>query len=143
DLEKNKAKQPKLVFFHKPFWVSAFRSNNTDFALHQLVKKHKVDHVITGHGHVFVRMVRDGVVYVEVGSSGGTMQKGFLRGEGFSDGRFYHHVWARVHGGDVRLTVKEIGGQFGRGRIFSADDWDRNGPKFNQGDPALTDKPET
>ncbi|MCP5111754.1 MAG: hypothetical protein GY953_13065, partial [bacterium] len=143
DLAKNKAKSPKLVFFHKPFWVSAFRSGVNDFPLHRLVVKHKVDYVITGHGHVFVRMVRDGVEYIEVGSSGGTMLKGWRRGEGFPDGRFYHHLWGRVHGGEVKLTVKEIGGQFGQGRMFPAEDWGENGPKFNHGDPALTYNPET
>ncbi|MCP5110953.1 MAG: hypothetical protein GY953_08975, partial [bacterium] len=47
DLAKNRAKSPKLVFFHKPFWVSAFRSGVNDFPLHRLVVKHKVDYVIT------------------------------------------------------------------------------------------------
>lgn len=143
DLAANRAKQPKFVFFHKPFWVSAFRRNIDDFPLHELVQKHKVDYVITGHGHQFVRMVRDGVAYIEVGSSGGTMIKGWTRGQGFPDGRFYHHLWGRVHGAEAQFTVKEIGGAFGRGRMFPAEDWDENGPKFNSGDPALTYKPET
>jgi hypothetical protein len=86
-------------------------------------------------------MVRDGIVYLEVGSSGGTIQGGLKRGEGFAQGWFYHHVWARVKGSKVDFTVKEIDGPQGRGRMFRAEDWDENGPCFDVSDPAITEKP--
>ena len=107
------------------------------------VRHHAVGYVINGHGHQFVRMVRDGVVYMEVGSSGGNMTGGLVRGQGFADGRFYHWVWGHVRGSRVNLTVKEIGGQMGQGRMFSAEDWDENGPKFDIADPGLSAGPET
>lgn len=143
DLEQNAGKDPKFVFFHHPYWLARFRGGDADFRLHELAKKHRVHAVISGHGHQFVRMVRDGIVYMEVGSSGGTMAGGFRRGEGFRDGRFYHWVWGHVNGREVSFTVKEIDGQMGAGRSFDANDWDEDGPKFDTGDPALTYEPET
>lgn len=143
DLTANAEKNPKFVFFHHPIWIRLFAAGESDFPLHRIVRKHKVDYVINGHGHQFVRMVRDGIVYMEVGSSGGNMTGGLLRGQGFADGRFYHWVWGHVKGSRVNLTVKEIGGQMGQGRMFSADDWDENGPKFDTADPGLSAGPET
>ena len=143
DLEANQDKEPKFVFFHHPYWIARFEAEEDEFRLHQIVKRFGVDAVITGHGHRFVRMVRDGVVYMEVGSSGGQMTGGLKRGEGFKDGRFYHWVWIHVKGGKITATVKEIGGQMGEGRMFDAGLWDENGPQFDIADPALTDRPET
>jgi len=45
-----------------------------------------------------VRRTLDGIVYMEVGSSGGTLRGKLLRGEGFPQGCFYHFVWMRVEG---------------------------------------------
>ena len=143
DLEANKDRDPKFVIFHHPYWLSLIREGTTDFPLHRLAKKYGVDHIISGHGHTFVRIVHDGIPYMEVGSSGGTMAKGLLRGEGFSDGRFYHWVWAHVKGSRVHFTVKEIDGPMGEGHVFRAEDWNRNGPAFNAADPALSIHHET
>ena len=143
DLEANKARRPKFVFFHKPYWISLLLLGNTDFPLHRLALKYGVEHVISGHGHVFVRIVRDGIAYMEVGSSGGTMRAALERGHGFKEGRFYHHVWGRVKGGKVSFTVKEIDGAKGAGRLFRAEDWDEKGPGFEVSDPARTENPPT
>lgn len=143
DLKANAERRPKFVFFHKPYWIPLLKLGSSEFPLHQLAKKHGVEHIISGHGHQFVRIVRDGIAYMEVGSSGGTMKSGLLRGEGFAQGRFYHHVWGRVKGSKVSLTVKEIDGLPGRGRMFRAEEWDENGPKFDASDPALLEKPAT
>lgn len=142
DLEENRDKRPKLVFFHHPYWISEI-AGERDFRLHQLAKKYGIDGVISGHGHRFVRMVEDGIVYMEVGSSGGNMIKNLKRGLGFKDGIFYHWVWAHVKGRKVTFTVKEIGGAMGEGRMFNAAEWNRNGPQFDTGDPAISIKPET
>jgi len=143
DLTANAAKKPKLIFFHKPYWIAALKLGSGEFPLHQLVKKHGVDHVISGHGHQFVRIVRDGVAYMEVGSSGGNMENALALGHGFKEGRFYHHVWGRVKGSKVHLSVKELDGPKGAGRIFNAEDWDQNGPKFEVSDPAAAIQPTT
>ncbi len=143
DLEANKDRRPKFVFFHRPFWIPLLMLGNTEFRLHQVCKKYGVEHVISGHGHQFVRIVRDGIAYMEVGSSGGTMERALAQGHGFREGRFYHHVWGRVKGGKVQLTVKEIDGAKGAGRMFRAEDWDEKGPKFEVEDPAAVEQPQT
>ena len=88
-------------------------------------------------------MVRDGVEYMEVGSSGGSMRGKLIRGDGFKDGCFYSHIWAKVKGPKIYFTVREIDGLFGHGRMFDASQWDENGPKFPADDPALAKKPGT
>jgi len=143
DLEAHKESNPKIVIFHHPYWIQQIKEGNGDFRLHQIAKRYGVTHVLSGHGHRFVRMVHDGVTYMEVGSSGGSMVGSRKRGEGFSDGVFYHWIWAHVKGSKVYFTVKEIGGIMGAGRMFRADDWNRDGPSFNIADPALSIHPET
>ncbi len=140
DLAAHAERRPKFVFFHKPFWIPPIRSGQPPPGLHAIVKKHHVDHVISGHGHQFVRLPYDGVIYMEVGSSGGRLG-GLARSEGFRQGWFYHHVLVRVKGSRTSFTVKEIDGPMGEGRMFRAEDWDSTGPKFDIGDPAISDRP--
>jgi hypothetical protein len=92
DLEANKDRRPKFVFFHRPFWIPLLM---------------------------------------------------LAQGHGFREGRFYHHVWGRVKGGKVQLTVKEVDGAKGAGRMFRAEDWDEKGPKFEVEDPAAVEQPQT
>ena len=143
DLAENEDADPKFVLFHHPFWIQGFAEQGGEFELHELAQRYGVDYVISGHGHQFVRMERDGIVYMEVGSSGGNMTKGLIRGEGFRQGWFHHWVWGRVQNNKVTFTVKEIGGPMGEGRIFDAEDWGEDGPKFDAADPALSAKPAT
>ena len=138
DLKANQDRRPKFVFFHKPYWIAFLKLGSGEFPLHQLAKKYGVSYVISGHGHQFVRLMRDGIVYMEVGSSGGKM-----KGEGFAKGFFYHHVWGHVKGSKVELSVKELDGPAGKGRMFRAEEWDENGPKFAVDDPASSEKPKT
>jgi predicted phosphodiesterase len=143
DLTANAGKRPKFVFFHKPFWIAPLRLGSGDFPLHQIARKHGVEYIISGHGHQFVRMARDGITYIEVGSSGGSINRGLRLGQGFVHGFFYHHVWGRVKGGKVSLTVKELDPPLGQGRMFRAEDWDENGPRFDVNDPARLEAPRT
>ena len=71
------------------------------------------------------------------------METALRRGHGFKEGRFYHHVWGRVKGSKVHLTVKEIDGVKGAGRMFRVEDWDEKGPRFDIGDPAINEAPPT
>ena len=71
------------------------------------------------------------------------MAKALERGDSFAQGRFYHHVWGRVKGSKIYFTVKELDGPAGQGRMFNAEEWDDNGPKFNVDDPARTHQPPT
>lgn len=143
DLTAHKSRRPKFVLFHKPFWIPLLRLGSGEFPLHQIARKHGVEYVISGHGHQFVRLARDGIVYMEVGSSGGSIRRGTDKGLGFEHGFFFHHVWGRVKGSKVSMTVKEIDGVKGLGRMFRAEDWAENGPQFEVADPARKDSPKT
>jgi 3',5'-cyclic AMP phosphodiesterase CpdA len=116
DLEQNKDRNPKFVFFHKPFWLIPLKLQSGDFPFHRLVKKYGVGFVVSGHGHQFVSMTRDGIDYLEAGSSGGR-----LKSKGFEKGWFYQHAIVRVNGSRVDVIVKEIGPPFGQGRSFRPD----------------------
>ena len=131
DLEKNKQKSPKFIFFHKPFWIPYIMFKSGAFPLHQIAKQYGVTGVINGHMHQFMHMTQDGITYMVVGSSGGSITRGLNAGQGFREGWFYQHVSAQVRGGSVNFTVKEIHGSHGKGRTFNAEEWDRSGPEFD------------
>ena len=118
DLEAHKEARPKLVFFHRPLWLTAVMFQNPNFPLHQLAKKYGVDAVVSGYVHRFGRWNLEGVEYLMVGSSGGQ-----LRGERFSDGWFFHWVEAKVSEGKVQFVVHELPAPYGEGRIFAASEW--------------------
>jgi len=113
DLAAHKDRDPKFVLFHKPFWLIPVKFRSSQFPFHQLIRKYGVRYVISGHGHQYVRLLEDGIVYIEAGSSGGK-----LKGEGFENGWFFGHIFARVTGDKVEMTVREIGGAPGKGRAI-------------------------
>lgn len=141
ELRRHAARAPKFVFFHKPFWLVPIRVGQPGFAFHEMMKRHKVDYVVSGHGHQLVHLEREGVHYLEVGSSGGSILRGLQMGQGFKDGWFYHYVWASIEAGKVEMMVKEIGPAWGQGRMFRLSDWTASGPQFDPSDPALTEAP--
>ena len=115
DLERNRARDPKFVFFHKPLWLIPVKFQNSRFAFHQLISKYGVRYVVSGHGHQYVREALDGVTYLEAPSSGGK-----LKGEGFAQGWFYGHLTVAVQGSSVEITAKETGAPLGQGRVITA-----------------------
>ncbi len=117
DLEKNESRPLKLIFFHRPFWLLPVMMRG-DFPLHRLALQHHVQYVVSGHSHRFARIEHGGVVYLMVGSSGG-----HLRGKGFEQGWFFHHVRATVSGGTIQIVVKEADAPIGQGRSFTAQQW--------------------
>ena len=145
DLEANKDKNPKFIFFHKPYWIPILKLGLSDFPLHKIALKYGVQHILlSGHGHQFVRIVRDGIAYMEVGSiPGGNMTAALKLGHGFTEGRFITTFGGAVKGSKIELTVKEIDGIKGAGRMFKADQWDETGPKFDTADPAIKEDPQT
>ena len=142
ELTRHAQAAPKVVFFHKPFWETPLSKGDSSFPLHAILRKHGVGHVICGHRHKFIRYVKDGIAYMACGSSGGDMNGKLLRGEGFAQGCFYHHIWVRVKGPEIRFTVRELDGMGGHGRMFAAEDWD-GAPRFDTGDPGLAGRPST
>ena len=137
-LARHRDLRPKFVFCHRPSWLLDARVGNRNFGLHTLARKYGVDSVISGHGHQLVHLELDGVRYLEIGSSGGSIERGLKLGQGFKEGWFYHWIWVQVREGKVEMTVKEATGQ---GRMFRLNDWGPTGPKFDPGDPALLDTP--
>jgi 3',5'-cyclic AMP phosphodiesterase CpdA len=123
DLQQNKARDPKFVLFHKPFWLIPVMFQSSQFPFHQLIKRYGVRYVISGHGHQFMRAVQDGIVYLEAGSSGGK-----LKGQGFAQGWFFGQILTRVTGATVEMTVKEIDGPMGKGRTFPVEELGRHRP---------------
>ncbi len=134
DLKQNRDRSPKFIFFHQSFWIIFLKFQSSAFPLHRLAKEYGADYVITGHGHFLVRMAREGITYMQVGSSGAKIK------ESFRDGAFYHHVLVEVKGSTSRFTVKELDPPFGKGRSFNAEDWDDHGPKFDP-EKLLTARP--
>ena len=141
DLAANRTSNPKFVFFHKPYWVLYIKFASGEFPLHRIAREYGVNYIVSGHAHFFMRMQRDGITYMGVGSSGASMARGTNSGLGFREGWFYHHVWVRVKGAKAHFTVKELDGPVGQGRIFDAEEWDTNGPRFNVKDPAASGTP--
>lgn len=109
DLAAHRAQKPKIVLFHRPFWALYLKLGSGEFPLHQIVREHKVDYVISGHLHQLVQLQRDGVPYVALGSSGAGMERGLQRGEGRAQGWFYQHARCTVEGGRVQCAIKELG----------------------------------
>jgi hypothetical protein len=112
DLAANKDRDPKFVFFHKPFWLVPVMFKSGEFPFHLLIKKYGVRYVISGHGHQYKRLEQDGIVYIEAGSSGGK-----LKGTGFDSGWFFGQIFTRVKGSNVEMTVKEVDPPLGQGHL--------------------------
>jgi 3',5'-cyclic-AMP phosphodiesterase len=104
DLAQNQARDPKFVFFHKPFWLIPVKFQSSQFPFHQLISKYGVRFVVSGHGHQYVRAEQDGITYLEAPSSGGK-----LKGQGAAQGWFFGQVLVAVKGAKVDLTVKQLG----------------------------------
>ena len=142
-LKANPDARPKFVIFHRPFWIPLIHKGDQTFKLHQLCKQYQVPWVICGHGHQLTYLPFDGVNYLEVGSSGGTIGQ---RPDGspavnVETGRFFHHVLCRVRGSQVRMTVKELGGKDGGGRTFDLSNWRGIKPQFDlKADPYEAEK---
>jgi hypothetical protein len=110
DLKAHSRQSPKFVFFHEPFWLVPLALGSGEFPLHRLAKEYGVGYVICGHVHELIPMERDGVIYLVVGSSGGSIARGLNLGQGRSDGWFYQHVLVTVKGAAAELSVKELDG---------------------------------
>jgi len=143
DLKRHQELNPKFIFVHKPYWIIPLKLASGEFRLHQLARRYGASYVISGHGHRLVRLERDGILYLMVGSSGANIEAQRKDPEGFRNGYFYHHVWVRVKGSKARFTIKELDGPFGKGRMFPLEAWADAAPLFDPEDPAAFDKPET
>lgn len=128
DLAAHRDSPLKLVFVHKPFWVPFLMLKSGEFDLHRACREHGVQWVFSGHLHHLWHLRRDGVQYVSMGSSGGSIDRGKRLGQGFSHGWFYHYGVAEVSGAKLVLRIKELPSPFGEGREFPIDEWWENRP---------------
>jgi hypothetical protein len=109
DLAAHAARQPKFIFFHRPFWLLPIKFQNGDFPLHRIAKKHGVSWIISGHGHFFDRSSYDGIEYVMVGSSGGSLDHGGGNGKENQDtGSFYGYGWVHIENGAAKLEIRHV-----------------------------------
>jgi len=113
DLERNKGKFPTLIFFHRSFWLIPMKLHMKDLALHTLARRYGVCCVISGHGHQYQSLSKDGILYLEVGSSGANLGGGVQ----YEDGWFYQYVYATVTGPHIEFEVRELSAPFGQSRI--------------------------
>ncbi len=128
DLRLHRDAQLKLVFLHKPFWIPFLMLKSGEFSLHRACREHGVQWVFSGHLHHLWHLERDGVQYVSIGSSGGSMERGISRGEGFEHGWFYHYGVAEVRDSRLSLRIKELPLPYGEGREFPIEEWWENHP---------------
>lgn len=99
-----KYEEDDLIFclFHKPFWFEAIENQEPDL-VHEILRSHGVDWVLSGHYHYFCRASWDGVQYVLMGSSGG--------GKGMNEaaGQIYGYGLVTVEDSGVDVTLIELG----------------------------------
>lgn len=115
DLEKNQDKDNIYVFLHKPFWFEAERDNKPD-SLHMIFKKYGVDAVFNGHYHGYFAGQKDGILYTDMGSSGGTMST-----ENMELGYHYQFLWCTVKGHQLDVAVVNLGNIFDRDYVTVED----------------------
>jgi hypothetical protein len=129
DLRAHRDVPLKMVFFHKPFWIPHLMLQNSDFPLHQACLEFGVKWVFSGHLHHLWHLQRDGIQYVSIGSSGGSIKRGTERGEGFTHGWFFHYGLLEASSAGVKLTIKELPRPYGESRIVPIEDWLQNRPE--------------
>jgi predicted phosphodiesterase len=123
DLEANRGRKIKFVFFHRPSWIIQVLLRNPDFPLHQIAKQYGVQYVICGHLHEMLAFDLEGVHYLSLGSSGG-----HLRGpKTYERGWFFQHTSVNVRDMSVHFGIKELGAPYGQGRETSIEDWGSSG----------------
>ncbi len=115
DLEQNKEKDNIFVFYHIPTYLYALETDTIDI-LAELFEKYGVTNVFTGHHHTYAHTTHNGVEYINVGSSGGSMDTGeFVRGH------FYHFVFVTVKDQTHEIAVVEHGNVHARD-VVTVDD---------------------
>lgn len=106
DLKSAPAGVPRMVFFHVPFWILPLSFGSGEFELHRIARQGGVAAVVSGHGHQFVQLARDGIQYLEAGSSGASLQRGLNSGQGATEGWFYGWTRCTIDGGLVKLDPR-------------------------------------
>jgi Icc protein len=111
DLAAHAGQSLKFIFFHRPFWLVPIKFQNGTFPLHRIARKYGVEFVVSGHAHEFDRSEYEGVQYVMVGSSGGSLShgKGATPNKTGLDGLYFGYAWVHVEGGKAKLEFRRVG----------------------------------
>jgi len=107
DLQAAPPDIPRLVFFHVPFWIVPISFGSGAFELHRIAKQYGVSAVVSGHTHQFVKFQRDGIQYLDAGSSGASLARGLNSGLGAKDGWSYGWTLCTVRGMQVEFNWRE------------------------------------
>jgi len=70
-------------------------------------KQYGVSAVVSGHTHQFVKFQRDGIQYLDAGSSGASLARGLNSGLGAKDGWSYGWTLCTVRGMQVEFNWRE------------------------------------
>lgn len=125
DLEKNKNKKFKLVFFHHPFYTNTPNTEPThEDKWREIFEKYGVDAVFNGHIHNYERFKRNGIHYVITGGGGAPLGFGLLSRNrkhlpwSVSEASgFLHYILAEVKENKIIFTVKAVG-EYINGKIM-------------------------
>ncbi|MDH5684413.1 MAG: metallophosphoesterase [candidate division WOR-3 bacterium] len=101
DLTKHKKAHFTFCFMHKPFWKDVVQAD----VLHRIFRQGGVDYVFSGHDHHYLNMVRDSIVYIQVGPSGSRF-KVYSTEE---QGAFQNYLMVKVKNDKVKITVIKPG----------------------------------
>jgi predicted phosphodiesterase len=106
DLKANRARAPKFVFFHQPFWLIPLMLGDTNSPFQKMMRKYGVSYVVSGHVHQYLRMEREGIVYLMAPSSGGHL-RGHDPAKASAQGWFFGYLLVKVEGTTVEAAVRE------------------------------------
>jgi 3',5'-cyclic AMP phosphodiesterase CpdA len=116
DLAKQTGSGLRFVVFHRPFWLIPLKLKANEFALQKVAKQYGVCCVISGHGHQLQSVTQDGVLYLEIGSSGASLAGAGRAGTGYNDGWFYQYSYVTIKDDGVTFEIRELSAPFGEGR---------------------------
>jgi len=103
DLEHSSEKENIFVLYHIPTYLYALENDTVDL-LAGLFEQYHVTTVFTGHHHTYAHLTHNGVEYINVGSSGGSISTGeFVRGH------FYHYLFVTVRDDAHEIALVEKG----------------------------------
>ena len=106
-LKKGQKYKTIIVFMHKPYWMYYWEKEDK---MHELFKKYNVKAVFTGHYHYYSSGNRDGILYTEVGSSGGRPYNcahvRYSSVDNIEEESFFHYAWVVVENG--KFTISPI-----------------------------------
>jgi len=110
DLASHAGQNPKFIFFHRPYWLVPIKFQNGNFPLHRIARKYGAGFVVSGHAHEFDRSEYEGVQYVMVGSSGGSLShgKGATPSRTGLDGLYFGYAWVHVEGDTAKLEFHRV-----------------------------------